>query len=67
MISQVMGMISQAGEKERIMLEQKNIQEMTRREYCSYVQRQYSNDPQWVLTRLISKWDQEHEKKKAEQ
>lgn len=48
MISQVMGMISQAGEKERIMLEQKNIQEMTRREYCSYVQRQYSNDPQWV-------------------
>jgi hypothetical protein len=48
------------------MLEQKNIQEMTRREYCSYVQRVYCNDPQWVRTRLISKWDQEHEKKKSE-
>lgn len=54
-------------EKERFMLEQKKIQEMTRREYCSYVQRQYSNDPQWVRTRLISKWDQENEKKKSEQ
>lgn len=48
------------------MVEHKSIQEMTRREYCSYVQRHYSNDPQWVRTRLISKWDQEHEKKKSE-
>ncbi len=48
------------------MVEQKNIQEMTRREYCSYVQRYYSNDPKWVRTRLISKWDQDHEKKKSE-
>ena len=48
------------------MIEHKNIQEMTRREYCSYVQQQYSNDPQWVRTRLISKWDQEKEKKKSE-
>lgn len=48
------------------MVEQKNIQEMTRREYCSYVQHQYRNDPQWVRTRLISKWDQDHEKKKSE-
>ena len=47
------------------MVEHKSIQEMTRREYCSYVQRHYSNDPQWVRTRLISKWDQEHEKRKV--
>ncbi len=48
------------------MREQKNIHEMTRREYCSYVQRTYSNDPKWVRTRLISKWDQNHEKKQSE-
>ena len=48
------------------MLKQKNIHEMTRREYCSYVQRHYSNDPKWVRTRLISKWDQDNEKKKSE-
>lgn len=52
--------------KEKGMLRQKKIQEMTRREYCSYVQQQYRNDPQWVRTRLISKWDQEHEKKNNE-
>ncbi len=46
------------------MIEQKDIQGMTRREYCSYVQHQYQNDPQWVRTRLISKWDQENERKK---
>lgn len=45
------------------MVEQKKIQDMNRREYCSYVQQHYSNEPQWVRTRLISKWDQEHESK----
>ena len=34
------------------MVEHKSIQEMTRREYCSYVQRHYSNDPQWVRTSM---------------
>ena len=48
------------------MLEQKRIQDMNRREYTSYVQKQYRNDPQWVRTRLISVWDQENEKKKAQ-
>lgn len=52
--------------KEKGMIEQKNIHEMTRREYCSYVQRTYGNDPKWVRTRLISKWDQNHEKKQSE-
>lgn len=41
------------------MQKQKNIHEMSRREYCSYVQQHYCNEPQWVRTRLISKWDQE--------
>lgn len=49
------------------MYKQRNIQEMTRKEYCSYVQQQYRNDPQWVRTRLISKWDQESERKKEAQ
>lgn len=49
------------------MLEQKKIQNMNRREYCSYVQQHYANEPQWIRTRLISKWDQEHEPKKSEQ
>ena len=46
------------------MIEQKNIHEMTRREYCGYVQQHYQNDPQWVRKRLISKLDQEHNMKK---
>lgn len=45
--------------KEIGMQKQKNIHEMSRREYCSYVQQHYCNEPQWVRTRLISKWDQE--------
>ena len=45
------------------MLEKKNILDMNRKEYCSYVQLQYKNDPQWVRTRLISKWDQEFAKR----
>lgn len=49
------------------MIEQKKIHEMSRREYASYVQSQYRNDPQWVRTRLISLWDQENAKKKSEQ
>ncbi len=49
------------------MIEQKSIQEMSRKEYCSYVQRHYSNDPQWVRTRLISKWDQKNAKKQSVQ
>ncbi len=48
------------------MTERKRIQDMTRREYCSYVQRNYNNDPKWVRTRLISRWDQENEKRKGE-
>jgi len=49
------------------LLEQKKIQNMNRREYCSYIQRHYANEPQWIRTRLISKWDQDHEQKKGEQ
>ena len=49
------------------MIEQKKIQKMSRREYCSYVQQHYSNDPQWVQTRLISKWDEDNSKKKSVQ
>ncbi len=52
------------GRYENTMLEQKKIQKMSRREYCSYVQQHYSNDPQWVRTRLISKWDEDNNKKK---
>lgn len=48
------------------MLERRSIHEMSRREYCSYVQHQYRNEPQWVRTRLISIWDQEHGTKKSE-
>ena len=40
--------------------EKKSIQEMTRQEYTSYVQQHYRNDPQWVRTMLISKYDKEH-------
>lgn len=53
--------------KEMNMQKQKNVREMNRREYCSYVQQHYCNDPQWVRTRLISKWDQDHEKKNSVQ
>ena len=49
------------------MLEQKSIRKMNRREYCNYVQQHYANEPQWIRTRLISKWDQDHESKKSEQ
>lgn len=49
------------------MVEQKKIQKMSRREYCSYVQHHYSNDPQWVRTRLISKWDEDNNKRKHSQ
>ncbi|MCI7129105.1 MAG: hypothetical protein MSA09_00785 [Lachnospiraceae bacterium] len=41
----------------------KKIQEMNRQEYTSYVQRHYRNDPQWVRTMLISKYDREHSAK----
>ena len=47
------------------MVEHKSIQEMTRREYCSYVQRHYSNDPQWVRTRLISNGTRSMKKRKV--
>jgi len=47
------------------MTEQKKIKDMSRREYASYIQYQYRNDPQWVRTRLISLWDQENAKKKS--
>lgn len=43
---------------------EKKIREMTRHEYTSYVQRHYRNDPQWVRTMLISKYDIEHKTKK---
>lgn len=42
------------------MNEPKKIKEMTRQEYTSYVQRYYRNDPQWVRTMMISKYDKEH-------
>lgn len=48
----------------RMMNNEKKIQEMTRHEYTSYVQRHYRNDPQWVRTMLISKYDIEHKTKK---
>ena len=41
----------------------KKIQEMNRQEYTSYVQRHYRNDPQWVRTMLVSKYDREHKTK----
>ncbi|MDD7641020.1 MAG: hypothetical protein PUK75_00785 [bacterium] len=44
--------------------EQKKIQYMTRQEYASYVQHHYRNDPQWVRTMLLSKFDREHKTKK---
>jgi hypothetical protein len=42
----------------------KQIKDMGRAEYASYVQRHYRNDPQWVRTMLISKYDEEHKNKK---
>ena len=54
-------------ERKVFMIEQKKIQKMSRREYCSYVQQHYSNDPQWVRTRLISKWDEDNNKRKNAQ
>lgn len=42
----------------------KKIQDMTRHEYASYVQQHYRNDPQWVRTMLISKYDIAHKSKK---
>ena len=42
---------------------EKKIQDMTRQEYTSYVQYHYRNDPQWVRTMLISKYDREHKTK----
>ncbi len=45
------------------MTNKKKIKDMTRQEYTSYVQQQYRNDPQWVRTMLISKYDREHGKK----
>ena len=42
---------------------EKKIQNMTRQEYASYVQQHYRNDPQWVRTMLISKYDREHKTK----
>lgn len=41
-------------------MEQKEIRKMKRQEYTSYVQKRYRNDPQWVRTMLISKYDKEH-------
>ena len=46
------------------MKETKKIKDMTRPEYTSYVQRHYRNDPQWVRTMLISKYDRDHNKSK---
>jgi hypothetical protein len=46
------------------MSEKKPIQDMNRAEYTSYVQQHYRNDPQWVRTMLISKYDEEHKTKK---
>ena len=46
--------------KESETMEQKEIRKMNRQEYTSYVQRRYRNDPQWVKTMLISKYDKEH-------
>ena len=42
---------------------EKKIQDMTRQEYTSYVQYHYRNDPQWVRTMLISKYDRKHKTK----
>ena len=59
-------MIGDAEKRERMsaMIGKKNILDMNRKEYCSYVQLQYRNDPQWVRTMLISKYDREHNKSK---
>lgn len=46
------------------MSEPKKIKDMTRTEYASYVQYHYRNDPQWVRTMLLSKYDREHNKSK---
>jgi hypothetical protein len=46
------------------MSEKKQIKDMSRAEYASYVQRHYRNDPQWVRTMLVSKYDEEHKTKK---
>lgn len=45
------------------MNEKKHVQDMTRAEYASYVQHHYRNDPQWVRTLLISKYDKEQKEK----
>ena len=45
---------------------EKKIPDMNRQEYSSYVQRHYRNDPQWVRTMLISKYDREHNTTKGE-
>ena len=46
--------------KESRTMEQKEMRKMNRQEYTSYVQKRYRNDPQWVRTMLISKFDKEH-------
>lgn len=48
------------------MIKEKKIQDMTQKEYCSYVQYRYRNEPQWIRTRLISQWEEMYGGKKKE-